>query len=238
MNQPNSIEKQTILSKLSYLVSNVPLPHHTLSKKRQWISEAKALIDQYDPSQVRIYIDSELPGFQTSPTQAIIAIEGYVTDTIEKIKLELELEGPTEIGSAYSAGEVYRYFADFKQILEKATQEILVVDPYLDGKTFNEYFTDCPNNLDIRLLIRQYVKSVKPYIARHETEYKTRIALKTSEELHDRIFIIDNAECWLSGASLKDAATSKPAYLLSISSPILEDKIRIYNEIWDKAKTS
>ena len=235
MNKPNSMEKQIILSKLTNLMEQVS---EQPTRPRQWIAEAKAIVDQYDPSHVRANIAAEIYSLDLDPVGTVERIAGYVTDTIEKIKLELELEGRTEIGTAYSAGEVYRYFADLKQIMEKTTRDIMVVDPYLDGKTFDAYFRDCPNNVMIRILTRQYVDNIKPYIPKHEEQYGTRITLKESGELHDRLILIDCAECWISGGSIKDAATNKPTYLIPITPPILEDKIRIYNEIWDRAKTS
>ena len=235
MNTPNSMEKQIILGKLTNLMEQASeLP----TRSRHWIAEARALIDQYDPSHVRITIAAKLHFLNSDPEGTINSIEGYVTDTIEKIKLELELEGRTEIGTAYRAGEVYRYFADLKQVIEKTTRDILVVDPYLDGKTFDAYFRDCPINLMIRILTRHYVDDIKPYIAKHEEQYGTRITMKESGELHDRLILIDRADCWISGGSIKDAATSKPAFLIPLMPPILEDKIRIYNEIWDRAISS
>lgn len=235
MYKPNSMEKQIILSKLTNLIEHVP---EQQTRPRQWIAEAKALVDQYDPSHVRLNIAAKVEFLDFDPVGRFESIVGYVTDTIEKIKLELELEGRTEFGTAYSAGDVYRFFADLKQIMEKTNRDIMVVDPYLDGKTFDAYFRDCPNNVMIRILTRKYVDSIKPYVSKYEEQYGTRITLKESDELHDRLILIDCAECWISGGSIKDAATTKPTYLIPITSPILEDKIRIYNEIWDRAKTS
>ena len=205
MNRPNSMEKHIILSKLTNLreqASKQP------NRPRQWIAEVKALIDQYDPSHVRVHIAAKIHFLDFDPVGTTIeSIVGYVTDTIEKIKLELELEGRTEIGTAYNAGEVYRYFADLKQIIEKTTRDIMVVDPYLDGKTFDTFFRDCPNSIVIRILTRQYVDKIKPYIPKHEEQYGTRITMKESCELHDRLILIDRAECWISGGSIKDAAS-------------------------------
>ena len=240
MNAPDPMKKQIILAKLISLIDQVPEPP-TLS--RQWISEAKALIKQHDPLLVGIHLHTKAEfyffdfGIGPDPETKAKEIMGYVTDTVETIKVELELDGRTEIGTAYSAGEVYKYFTDLKQIIWKAEREVLVVDPYLDGKTFDSYFRDCPKDTVIRILTCKYADRVKPYITKHEKEYGTNITMKKSDELHDRLIVIDCAECWFSGGSIKDAATSKPTYLIPITGSILNDKIKMYNEIWDRAET-
>ena len=67
---------------------------------------------------------------------AINEIKGQITDAIEALKLDLELEGRGEIGNVYAAGEVYELFPDLKKIIGGASEEILLVDPYFNGEAF------------------------------------------------------------------------------------------------------
>ena len=48
-----------------------------------------------------------LAQFKESTVQSII---GHVSDAIEELKLDLELEGRSDIGSVYQPGDVYDFF--------------------------------------------------------------------------------------------------------------------------------
>jgi len=61
---------------------------------------------------------------------AITQIQGQVLDAIEELKLELELDGRSEIGNAYEPGDVYKFFADLKSIISDAENDLLIVDPF------------------------------------------------------------------------------------------------------------
>ena len=71
----------------------------------------------------------------------INSILGQIGDAIEELKLDLELDGRSEIGSAYEPGDVYRFYADLKAIISSVQSEIVVVDPYFNGEAFDAYLS-------------------------------------------------------------------------------------------------
>ena len=165
---------------------------------------------------------------------ALPRILDCIQDAIEEIRLELELDGKSDVGMAYDPGEVYRYFSDLKKILSGATQEVLVVDPYLNGATFDQYFSEWSEKVKIRLLVDRYAKDLKAYVVKHMEQFGTDLELGISNELHDRIVIVDQEICWISGGSIKDGGR-KPAYLIPLAPEIAEKKLRTYNQIWTRA---
>ena len=46
---------------------------------------------------------------------------------------------------------------------------------------------------------------------------------------------VDGAQCWVLGASTKDAATKKPTYLAPLSADVAAQTIQIYEVIWNAA---
>ena len=170
-----------------------------------------------------------------SPKPMINDVQGHIVDAIEHLRLELELEGRSEIGTAYGPGEVYRYFSDLKKIVGGATQEVFVVDPYFDGVAFDNYLGEISGKVSIRLFAERYAKEVTKYAAKHIEEFGTEIEIKKSNELHDRLVIVDHDACWISGGSIKDGG-KKSTYLIPLAPGVAEKKLQIYEEIWTRSK--
>ena len=171
-----------------------------------------------------------------NPTWAINEIKGQIADAIETLKLDLELEGRSDIGNVYDPGEVYKFFKDLKDVIESASEEILPVDPYFNGKAFDDHLSTIGPGKPIKILAEQYADDVRAYAAKHVQQHGTNIKIRRSKELHDRLVIVDNSDCWVVGGSIKDAAAKSPTYLLPIQPQIAQAKRDIYSGVWDGAE--
>ena len=83
MHEPNSIEKHMILNKLSALLDRAPNlssnGHLVMSDiPRQWISEARALLTQYDPLGLGIALTTKIEFLSQYPYHSVNSIIGYV----------------------------------------------------------------------------------------------------------------------------------------------------------------
>ena len=237
---PSLVQKHIILLKLAHLYECIPdfsglRSIDAKSPQRRWLSEARALLNRYDAINFGTRFNVLMGLAVRSRGFATNELIGLVLDAIEAIKLDLELDGRSEIGTAYSPGEEYRYFSDLKRIIAGATTEILLIDPYFDGASFDAYLSDSPANISIRIMAARYAKDIPAYAERHSAEFGTLINIRSSKELHDRLVVIDDDECWISGASIKDAG-SKATYLIPLSPTIAEAKRQIYAEIWQRGK--
>jgi hypothetical protein len=166
---------------------------------------------------------------------AINQIMGQVADAIEEIKRDLELDGRSDLGSTYAPGDIYRFFSDLKAVINSATHEVLVVDPYFNGEAFDAYLSTASDGLLTRILADRYSKDISGYVAKHVAQFKTKIELRTSKELHDRLIFVDKDLAWIMGGSIKDAG-KKAAYLIPLASQIASAKRDIYSGIWDRAE--
>lgn len=232
------VEKQIILLKLTEALEHMPdfgdkAIMEPASPQRQWLSRVGALLS-------RLGLDKQVQykaSFQTLIQYwkpAITQIQGQVLDAIEELKLELELDGRSEIGNAYEPGDVYKFFADLKSIIGDAESELFIVDPYFNGEAFDAYLSELDASINVRILADRYSKDIKAYTEKHIEQYGSSIELKRSKELHDRIVFIDHDVSWIMGGSIKDAG-KKATYLIPLATPITEAKLAIYNEIWGKA---
>nr|BAF45166.1 hypothetical protein [uncultured bacterium] len=233
------VEQHIILLKLSELMGNAPdlstKPIAGTSPQRQWIAEVGALINKVSASK-KISFESSKSMLGQYWNYAIEQIQGLALDAIEELKLELELSGRSDVGSAYAPGEIYKFFTDLKSIVNGAQSEIFLIDPYFAGEAFNNYLADVGSNIKVRIFANKHSQEVKIYIEKHQAQYNSNIDIKKSKRLHDRLIIIDRTDCWITGGSVNHADDKSPAYLIPVGTEIAKDKLDIYDEIWDTSQ--
>ena len=229
------VEKQIILMKLTEVLANAPNFGDTATMdpatpQRKWLSEVGALLTRLDISK-KVQFGSSFSMLTRYWKHSIIQIQGQILDAIEEIKLDLELDGRSEIGNAYAPGDVYRFFADLKAIINGASDEILIVDPYFNGDAFDAYLCEIDSGLNIRILADRFSKDIRNYADKHMTQFDSRVEIRRSKKIHDRIVFIDDDASWIMGGSIKDAG-KKATYLIPLASQISDAKRKIYEEIW------
>lgn len=232
------VEKHILLLKLNEALQQAPdfgekpiFEVNTL--QRRWLASVGALLSRLGISHQTNFRAS----FSTLASYwkpAVNQIQGQVLDAIEELKLELELDGRSEFGSAYAPGDVYRFFADLKNIVNGAQTGLMVIDPYFDGTAFDAYLSSAPSGIAVRVLADRYASDVATYVDKHRLQYKSLLELRSSKELHDRIVLVDDDAAWIMGGSIKDAG-KKATYLIPLASPIAAAKKSIYADIWNRA---
>lgn len=167
---PSPVEQHIMLLKLSELMDSVPdfsiKPNTGASPQRQWIAEVGALISRVS-SEKKINFNTAKSMLGQYWNYAIDQIQGLALDVIEELKLELELSGRADVGSAYAPGEIYKFFVDLKSIVNGAQSEILLIDPYFDGEAFNNYLVDVSSGVKVRIFANKHAQEVKTYIDKH-----------------------------------------------------------------------
>ena len=235
----DAAKKHIILLKLEELLDKpaYPIPEVAIfgvSRSRQWLASAGALLRRYDPRLSKEF-DSYVRNARNISLNLFQTVQPFMVNAVERIKLDLELEGRSEIGTAYGPNEEYRYFADLKQIVGGATKELLIVDPYFNGEAFDNYLAGISNKVTIRLFLEHNTKEVSTCAGKHRKQYRTQFELRSSKKLHDRVLFVDRDACWISGGSLKDGG-KKPTYLIPLAPAVAEKKLLIYEELWSSSK--
>ncbi|MCK9473069.1 MAG: virulence RhuM family protein [Sulfurimonas sp.] len=98
-------------------------------------------------------------------------------------------------------GEVYDAYIFVNSLLKSAKNEVVLVDNYIDDSVFT-LFSKYPN-LKIIIYTHTITKQLKLDYQKYKAQYQN-IELKEFKNAHDRFMIIDNAEIYHIGASLKD----------------------------------
>ena len=237
---PSPVEQHILLLKLTELMDNIPdlssKPIAGSSPQRQWIAEIGALICRID-SEKKMNFNTAKAMLNQYWNHSVDQIQGIALDSIEELKLDLELSGRADIGSAYAPGEVYKFFADLKTIINGAQSEIFLIDPYFDGEAFNNYLAGVPVNISVRIFANKHAQEVKLYINKHQGQFKSNMEIRKSKKLHDRLIIIDRGDCWITGGSINHAGKKSPSYLIPVGTEIASDKLTIYEDIWNNSQS-
>ena len=98
-------------------------------------------------------------------------------------------------------GEVFDAYVFINDLLKLATNEIILIDNYIDETVFI-IFSKYPN-IKIKIYTKTITKQLKLDFQKYETQYKN-IELFEFKNSHDRFLIIDKKEVYHLGASLKD----------------------------------
>ena len=236
MDGPPAVEKHILLLRLTELVDIVPENSGQITRdQRQWFSRVGAVFSRLKDPMWHIKFKSSVDAIGRWPASKADEIIGYAYDVIEILKLELELDGRSEIGSVYEPGNVYEYFADVKKIIAGVTAEIFLVDPYFDGEIFDSYFGDVGSEIGLRLLVDRYASSLMDYVQRHVDTFGSQIELRRNKtDLHDRMLFVDAESCWFTGGSFKDAG-QKASYLIPFSTELTQEKYAMYQGIWSRS---
>jgi len=154
----------------------------------------------------------------------------------------LEQQMPAQSAGAFiHPGNVFDAYSAISKVLGSATEDVLVVDPYLDEMILIEYGSSVPPGVLIRLLTdpNNYKKNLLPALARWQEQYGVQrpIELRLSEprRLHDRAIFVDSAAVWTLTQSIKDFAKRAPGHISRVDS-IAQEKRDAYEALWAESK--
>jgi len=98
-------------------------------------------------------------------------------------------------------GETYDAYAFVNNLLKGAKNEVVLIDNYIDDTVFT--FFSKYQNLKIQIYTQSINKQLRLDYQKYKSQYKN-IELSEFKKAHDRFLIIDSAEIYHIGASLKD----------------------------------
>lgn len=157
---------------------------------------------------------------------------GIVITSIHDVIARLENALPQNGGQAFGPGAAYDFFRALNDLVASATAQLLIVDPYLDAEVFDGYLQGLRPEVSVQLLTTRYVDNVRVAAEKYRAQTGANVELRHSTNIHDRVVFVDNDQCWVLGASIKDAALKKPTYLAPLAPDVGVDKRRLYEEIW------
>ncbi len=99
-------------------------------------------------------------------------------------------------------GQIFDAFSQFQKLIQKAQKEIILIDNYID-LTVLDRLAQKKLNVDVTIYTNPNTKVSQLAIQKFNKQYPT-LTVKHTTAMHDRFLIIDNAEIYFIGASVKD----------------------------------
>jgi hypothetical protein len=176
----------------------------------RWLAIARELGEKLDHGNARRFVDSVIDlasarndeGLGRSTYERLTFHQSMGPAIARVQELLAASASPSEI--AVAAGNAFAAKSLVRELLESATTEILIVDPYIGVATL-----DCLRTVSqpMRLLTSLYPPAIESgfdaALAAFNDEGR-ELAVRRAQHLHDR-HLVFNERCWLVGGSLKDA---------------------------------
>lgn len=100
-------------------------------------------------------------------------------------------------------GQIYDAFSLMVEIVEKAREELILIDNYVDVNTLN-ILSKKRKEVDVLIVTSGKGNLTEKDIAKFNSQYP-KLMVKINKDFHDRFIIIDRKEVYHIGASIKDA---------------------------------
>lgn len=121
-------------------------------------------------------------------------------------------------------------YLQIEKILQSATTEVKIIDPYVDKSLFPLYFHDLPPNVALKILTKKMVDKFE-LAARKFMKQKSQFEVKKIIGIHDRYLIVDQ-RAWMIGQSIKDAG-EKPFSIIEIRD--VNTVLKMFTKLWNNA---
>jgi hypothetical protein len=153
-----------------------------------------------------------------------------------------ELKVPhASAGSFIPVGSSFDAYAALSKIFQTASNDVFIVDPYMDETALTEFGLAVPVGVTLRLLAdeKAFKDSLRPaasrWVAQYGTERPLDVRLSPARTLHDRAIFVDGASAWTLTQSLKDFAKRSPAEIVK-ADETAKLKIGAYEALWVAAR--
>jgi hypothetical protein len=241
------LDSETLYVQLGQLVATAPnlkTPGEYPPDTLMWPARASALVSMLGNTleKVKLEVASDSAA-QRDDFRDRYAAE--ITNVLYRALAVAELSAPADVQGAFlPAGSPLAAFAAVGKILKGATNDVLIVDPYMDEKAVTDFAVLAPiKGVTVRLLADGDKKarqpSLIPALQRWRGEHRGRpleARLTPPRALHDRLIIVDGTIVYTVSQSLNAIATRSPAIILRVYDPeIAALKISAYEDFWDSS---
>jgi len=207
---------------------------------RLWVARAHALIAAVgvgtDAAKFSIEVDGRLG--------AHVWHESAVSSLFRMLYRALahcELRSPAAAAGAFiPVGNSFDAFAALSKIMQTATSDVLIIDPYMDETALTEFGHAVSAGVSLRLLTDEstsrpsLVPAVQKWVQQHGSNRPLAARRAVARQLHDRALFVDGKRAWILTQSLKDFAKRSPAEIVR-ADDTASMKIAAYEAIWAAA---
>lgn len=233
-----TMDAETVYRHLGRLIEAMPefdLQPNLSTEQHLWVGRADAIVMEY--GDVRDQVDWRV-AVNTLRTAARPHALESIRNILYRLLANAELKAPVGVqGSFIPVGNSFDAFAALSKILNGASKDVLIVDPYMDEAVLVDFSVAIPEKVQIRLLSdRQFSKptflpAAYSWASQYGSDRPLQVRLTDPKMLHDRAIFIDNARAWTLTQSLKDFAKRSPAEIVR-ADDTAQLKMDAYESLW------
>jgi len=212
------------------------------AEKLQWVSRVRALVAATGDIEARaefsmgmsMLSDPHVMTIQQGVDKLLLAAYSALANA--------ELKAPAGVKGAFiPATNSFDAFVALGKVIESATRELMIVDPYLDQTALTEFGGIVREGVVYRLLSDKtshkppFIVAAQRWRAQHGATRPLEVRLAGPKSLHDRAIFVDGTVAWILTQSLKDFANRSPAEIIR-ADETADLKIQAYKHIWDDAE--
>ena len=196
----------------------------------QWLADVRAYLELADPRlaaefrRLSEYVALPLSSYTLGPLWT--SMQATLRTTITK----LEAQAPRAPAKVYGPGDALDLYQDLSQVISAAGTEIFIVDPYANEELFSLYLSKVRTGVKIRVLTGSPSSAMRSLAAKFAARQGINFEARHTNQVHDRVIMIDGRDCWVLGQSIKDAAMKKPTYLVPVDA--VSDMAKLYEDVW------
>ena len=235
-------DPEALYLQLGQLVAEMPDFHAPITPEvHRWLGRAAVLVAQASPSGADVVFlttasDNLLGALQTRNAHQIATI-------VYRALAHAEEAAPAAArGTFVAAGAAFDAIKAIGEILSSALADVLVVDPYMDGKVLTDFAPLVPERVPVRLLTDPFStkrEALLPSLARWQQQFRDVRPLEARftapRALHDRLISCDRQVVWTLTQSLKDFAGRSPALVQRVDPDLAAMKSSFYEDAWSLA---
>jgi hypothetical protein len=231
------MDPEILYHQLGRLIETMPdfyLGGAWTSDKHKWVGQADALIMQSGDISDKTDWRTALERFDVQPHSSA----STMIRVLYRVLAAAELKAPASAkGTFIPVGNSFDAFVALAKVLQTATRDVLIVDPYMDETALTEFGGAVSPGIPLRLLTDQATQkpTLQPAATRWMAQYGASrplaVRLAPSKALHDRAIFIDQTSAWTLTQSLKDFAKRSPAEIVRADDTAAL-KIAAYEAIW------
>ena len=202
----------------------------------QWLGRADALISANGDVVDKIDWRGAVQRLNTAARP--IALES-LKQVLYRVLGAAELLAPASVqGTFIPVGDSFAAFVSISKLLQTATRDVMIADPYMDEAALTVYGCTVPDGVSLRLLAdARFVKqSLQPTSTAWVHQYGDikPLAVRIAPEgiLHDRSIFIDGTIAWVYTQSLNAIAKRSPAEIIRADDTAAM-KIEHYESVWN-----
>jgi len=138
----------------------------------------------------------------------------------------------------FAKGSEHDAYVHIRSILQTANHQVFIIDPYMDSSIFQVLGTLSSAVVTVKLLTSKipadFGLEAQKFVKQHSG---FSVEARRTKDFHDRFIILDEKNCFLLGASIKDAGNKGFTVVPLSEFSIVKSVIDHANQVWPSATT-